>query len=66
MQVCTHSYKREMAGVVDMSSVMGGWSFFTRRGSCGERKPNYGPVSPCNTQTFITYQFDQFDEHPII
>jgi hypothetical protein len=56
-----------MAGVVDMSSVIGGWSFFTRRGSYGERKPNYVSVNlPCLAYNAITHQFDQLDKHPII
>ena len=67
MQVCTHSYRREMAGVVDMSSVIGGWSFFTRRGSCGERWPNYGSVNlQCLTNFSIAHQLDQLYKHPII
>jgi hypothetical protein len=67
MQVCTHSYRRDMAVVVDMSSVIGGWSFFTRRGSFGERKPNYDSVSlQCLTNFVIAHQLNQFYKHPII
>jgi hypothetical protein len=56
MQVCTHSYRRDIACVVEMSSVIGGWSFFTRRGSCGESKPNYGSV---NLQCLSVYPISQ-------
>ena len=41
IQVWTHSYSNEIAGVVDIRSVMGGCSFLTNRGSCGVRVPNY-------------------------
>ena len=33
IHVWTHSYSREMAGVVEISSVIGGCNFLTRRGS---------------------------------
>ena len=40
IHVRTHSYSNDIADVVDMSSVIGGWSFFTNRGSYGVRVPN--------------------------
>ena len=33
IQVWTHSYNSEIAGVVEMSSVIGGCNFLTSRGS---------------------------------
>lgn len=40
IHVWTHSYRRDIAGVVEIRSVIGGWSFLTSRGSCGESEPN--------------------------
>lgn len=40
MHVWTHSYNSDMALVVEMSSVIGGCSFFTKRGSWGDIEPN--------------------------
>lgn len=40
MQVRTHSYSSEIADVVEMRSVMGGWSFLTNRDSYGVSVPN--------------------------
>jgi hypothetical protein len=60
-----------MAGVVEMSSVMGGWSFLTRRGSYGERDPNYiiacaSGMNIAPTIYSVTHQLDDFDEHPVV
>lgn len=41
IQVCTHSYRSETAGVVEMSSLIGLRSFLTRRGSNGVKAPRY-------------------------
>ena len=49
MHVRTHSYKREMAEVEEMSEVMGGRSFRTSRGSSGVRIANF-PSSALNGQ----------------
>jgi hypothetical protein len=40
MHVWTHSYNKEIAGVVEISSVIGVWSFLTSRGSWGDKEPN--------------------------
>lgn len=40
IQVWTHSYSSDIACVVEISSVIGGWSFLTKRGSWGESEPN--------------------------
>ena len=42
MQVRTHSYSKEMAGVVEIKFVIGGRSLRTRRGSTGVKVANCG------------------------
>ena len=61
MQVCTHSYKRDIAGVVDIRSVMGGCNFFMSLGSYGASIPNWtivsNPIHYYQSQV-ATHQFD--------
>jgi hypothetical protein len=45
MQVRTHSYSKEIAGVVEIKFVIGGRSLRTRRGSTGVRVANCGTVA---------------------
>ena len=67
IQVCTHSYSKEIAGVVEIKSVIGGCNFFTRRCSCGARIPNYmGDERDPEEASKCWYQLNDLDEHPIV
>jgi hypothetical protein len=69
IQVCTHSYSSDIADVVAMSSEIGCMSFFTSRGSCGQREPNYASVSKTSRlvqNCHTTDQLDDLDEHPVV
>ena len=67
IQVRTHSYKREMAEVEEMSEVMGGSSFRTNRVSSGVRIANCpSSASSRRASLKVTYELDDLDEDPVV
>lgn len=60
-----HSYSSDMAGVVSMSSVSGGTSLRTSRGSSGVKTANWR-VSEAKGRRTTTHKLDDLDEHPVV